>query len=378
MWVGVARLLLLLAWCGYWCGGWVSCAFGACPCGLRVALVVAFFEGRCLVVVGFHVGVRGKAAGRVVRCSAKAGACKLMGADGRPTPHFASLADGEAFLAERDAAQRGGFTVRAVGGSERTREYPTAGELSARQMRALTAPMRDALEAYSSSAALDVNKYLKQPDGSVLFDENDGTFGDMMADLAGDPDFGGFDDDDDVFGDPDFGGFADGDLFGDYESGVPVSLREEIDAGGLTVQKADRLIALMDEAFSSAPERADADRPLYRGVQARVNYSGAHSTGGKVADAAVGDVVVFPEYLSTSTSLAVADDFSDSDGSELTVMEIRTPRGLHMSAVSTHADEDECLLPRNMRLRMVSVRREETSDGVVRVVKTFEDASHSG
>lgn len=202
-----------------------------------------------------------------------------MGADGGPVPHFASLAEGEAFLAERDAAQRGGFTVRAVGGSERTREYPTARELSARQMRALAAPMRDALEAYSSSAALDVNKYLKQPDGGVLFDECDASFGDMMADLAGDPDFGGFNDD--VFGDPDFDGFADGDLFGDYDSGEPVSLREEIDAGGLTVQKADRVIALMDEAFNSAPERADADRPLYRGVQARVNYSGAHSTGGE-------------------------------------------------------------------------------------------------
>ena len=346
-------------------------------CGLRVALVVVFVEGRCLVVTGFHVGVRGKVAGRVVRCSAKAGTCKLMGADGAPTPHFGSLAEGEAFLAERDAASRGGFTVRAVGGFERTREYPAARELSARQMRALTAPMRDALEAYSSSAALDVNKYLKQPDGGVLFDENDGAFGGMMADLAGDPDFGGFNDDD-VFGDPDFGGFAGGDLFGDYDSGEPVSLREEIDAGGLTVQKADRVIALMDEAFNSAPERVDADRPLYRGVQARVNYSGAHSTGGKVADASVGDVVVFPEYLSTSTSLAVADDFSDSDGGELTVMEIRTPRGLHMSGLSTHPGEDECLLPRNMRLRMVGERREHTADGNVRVVKTFEDASHSG
>ena len=301
-----------------------------------------------------------------------------MGADGGPVPHFGSLAEGEAFLADRDAASRGGFTVRAVGGSERTREYPTAGELSARQMRALTDPMRDALEAYSSSAALDVNKYLKQPDGGVLFDEGDASFGDMMADLAGDPDFGGFDDDDDVFGDPDFGGFAGGDLFGNYDSGEPVSLREEIDAGGLTVQKADRVITLMDEAFSSAPERVDADRPLYRGVQARVNYSGVHSTGGKVADARVGDVVVFPEYLSTSTSLAVADDFSDSDGGELTVMEIRTPRGLHMSGLSTHPGEDECLLPRNMRLRMVGERREHTADGNVRVVKTFEDASHSG
>ena len=300
-----------------------------------------------------------------------------MGADGAPTPHFASVAEGEAFLADRHGSACSGFTpVGGVGGAERTREYPTAGELSARQMRVLTAPMRDALEAYSSSAALDVNKYLKQPDGGVLFDENDGAFGEMMADLAGDPDFGGFDDDD-MFGDPDFGGFAGGDIFGDYDSDEPVSLREEIDAGGLTVQKADRVIALMDEAFSSAPERADADRPLYRGVQARVNYSGVHSTGGKVADARVGDVVVFPEYLSTSTSLAVADDFSDNDGGELTVMEIRTPRGLHMSGLSTHPGEDECLLPRNMQLRMVSVRREHTADGVVRVVKTFEDASHS-
>lgn len=371
-----------LGWRGFCCclrGAAIGVALGFLrvrfvpSCGLRVALVVVFVEGRCLVVTGFHVGVRGKAAGRVVRCSAKAGTCKLMGADGAPTPHFGSLAEGEAFLAERDAASRGGFTVRAVGGFERTREYPAARELSARQMRALTPPMRDALEAYSSSAALDVNKYLKQPDGGVLFDENDGAFGGMMADLAGDPDFGGFDDDD-VFVDPDFGNFDDSGLFGDYDSGEPASLREEIDAGGLTVQKADRVIVLMDEAFSSAPERADADRPLYRGVQARVNYSGVHSTGGKVAAASVGDVVVFPEFLSTSTSLAVADDFSDSDGGELTVMEIRTPRGLHMSGLSTHPGEDECLLPRNMRLRMVGERRERTADGNVRVVKTFEDA----
>lgn len=234
-------------------------------------------------MAGFHVGVRGKAAGRVVRCSAKPGGCRLTGVDGEPTPHFASLAEGEAFLADRHGSSCSGFTP--VGGDVRVSvgagagEYPSAAALSARQMRVLTDSMRDALEAYSSSAALDVNKYLKQPDGGVLFDEGDDTFADMMADLAGDPDFGGFSDD--VFGGPDFGDFAGGDLFGDYDSGELVSLREEIDAGGLTVQKADRLIGLMDEAFNSAPERADADRPLYRGVQARVNYSGAHSTGGE-------------------------------------------------------------------------------------------------
>ena len=66
--------------------------------------------GVWLVVAGFHVGVRGKAAGRVVRCGAKPGGCRLTGADGEPTPHFSSLSEGEAFLAEQEAAQRGGFT----------------------------------------------------------------------------------------------------------------------------------------------------------------------------------------------------------------------------------------------------------------------------
>ena len=63
------------------------------------------------MVAGFHVGVRGRAAGRVVRCSAKAGACRLTGADGEPTPHFASVSEGERWLAERESAQRGGFTA---------------------------------------------------------------------------------------------------------------------------------------------------------------------------------------------------------------------------------------------------------------------------
>lgn len=62
-------------------------------------------------MAGFHVGVRGNAAGRVVRCGAKPGGCRLTGADGEPTPHFSSLAEGEAFLAERDSHARGGFTT---------------------------------------------------------------------------------------------------------------------------------------------------------------------------------------------------------------------------------------------------------------------------
>lgn len=62
-------------------------------------------------MAGFHVGVRGKAAGRVVRCGAKPGGCRLTGADGAPVQHFASVEEGERWLAERDSHARGGFTT---------------------------------------------------------------------------------------------------------------------------------------------------------------------------------------------------------------------------------------------------------------------------
>ena len=71
-------------------------------------------------MAGFHIGVRGKAAGQIVRCDAREGACKLTGADGEPTPHFASLADGEAFLAQQENAEKGGFTPAANSNADAT------------------------------------------------------------------------------------------------------------------------------------------------------------------------------------------------------------------------------------------------------------------
>lgn len=62
------------------------------------------------VVAGFHMGVSGQAAGRLVKCVARPGKCALVTADGEPVPHFASVAEGERWLAEQEAAQRGGFT----------------------------------------------------------------------------------------------------------------------------------------------------------------------------------------------------------------------------------------------------------------------------
>ena len=90
----------------------LTCGAGVVRVFLSYPVFVSLFVVRvCLIVAGFHVGVRGKAAGRVVRCGAKPGGCRLMGADGAPVPHFASVEEGERWLAEQEAAQRGGFTT---------------------------------------------------------------------------------------------------------------------------------------------------------------------------------------------------------------------------------------------------------------------------
>lgn len=121
----VARLRVLL-WLLVWCAHLVSC--------LTVGSVGACLSRECviwgvwLIVAGFHVGVRGKAAGRLVRCGAKPGGCRLMGADGEPVPHFASLSEGEAFLAEQEAAQRGGFTAGAGDGEAKTAALTECGD----------------------------------------------------------------------------------------------------------------------------------------------------------------------------------------------------------------------------------------------------------
>ncbi len=97
----------------------------------------------------------------------------------------------------------------------------------------------------------------------------------------------------------------------------------------------------MDERSRDGPLRCgDADRPLYRGVQSRVNYSGVHSTGERLWPR-VGDVVEFPSFCLRPLALLLLTISVTAEGGELTVMEI-PHTGLHMSAVSIPADELIC------------------------------------
>ena len=142
-------------------------------------------------MAGFHVGVRGNAAGRVVRCGAKPGGCRLVGADGEPTPHFSSLAEGEAFLAEQEAAQRGGFTAAGtVGGEAKTAALTECGDGSGLAVDAAGRWYRDGVLIENMVEAVrddDETVALSGDDGqSVVSDGNTniyvngGRFGDLV------------------------------------------------------------------------------------------------------------------------------------------------------------------------------------------------------
>jgi prepilin-type processing-associated H-X9-DG protein len=92
-------------------GAWLGLLFFLCETdwGLLLVFVSSFCVKGVVVVAGFHMGVSGQAAGRLVKCVARPGKCALVTADGGPVPHFASLDEGERWLAEQEAAQRGGF-----------------------------------------------------------------------------------------------------------------------------------------------------------------------------------------------------------------------------------------------------------------------------
>ena len=75
-----------------------------------------------VAVAGFHMGVSGQAAGRLVKCVARPGKCALVTSDGEPVPHFTSLDEGERWLAEQEAAQRGGFAGGSGDAGEGARE----------------------------------------------------------------------------------------------------------------------------------------------------------------------------------------------------------------------------------------------------------------
>lgn len=100
---------VVLRWARGW-GYYFSCArLTGCCSSFCLVFVSSFCVKGVVVVAGFHMGVSGQAAGRLVKCVARPGKCALVTSDGELVPHFASLDEGERWLAEQEAAQRGGF-----------------------------------------------------------------------------------------------------------------------------------------------------------------------------------------------------------------------------------------------------------------------------
>ena len=101
---------------------------------------------------------------------------RLTGADGEPTPHFASLSEGEAFLSEQEAAQRGGFTAGAGDGEAKTAALTECGDGSGLAVDAAGRWYRDGALVENMVEAVrddDVIVVLAKGDGaSVISDGN--------------------------------------------------------------------------------------------------------------------------------------------------------------------------------------------------------------
>ena len=84
---------------------------------------------------------------------------------------------------------------------------------------------------------------------------------------------------------------------------------------------------------------------VYRGVASNEFTSYVDKLG-------VGQTFTDSGFVSTSTSYATASSFGGSSGG--TVMKIKTRQGLSIKAWSSHASENEVLLPRGSRFKITS------------------------
>jgi hypothetical protein len=104
----------------------------------------------------------------------------------------------------------------------------------------------------------------------------------------------------------------------------------------------EEVVNTMDSALGKVP-RGDT-RTLYRGV--RYDIGKLEVAQWVQQNAHVGNQITFEGYVSTSASYNVVNNtYADEDGS--LIFEIRTSLGANISSVSSYAEEQEVLMPRN-------------------------------
>lgn len=139
--------------------------------------------------------------------------------------------------------------------------------------------------------------------------------------------------------------FGSGEIMTETESTVEGEFVDDpyvTDPKDQTREVLKEVVNTMDSALGKVP-RGDT-RTLYRGV--RYDIGKLEVAQWVQQNAHVGNQITFEGYVSTSASYNVVNNtYADEDGS--LIFEIRTSLGANISSVSSYAEEQEVLMPRN-------------------------------
>lgn len=148
------------------------------------------------------------------------------------------------------------------------------------------------------------------------------------------------------------------DALHDYQQAGYLSLNRDLRGGNKPTTGDKKLAKELDAAIDTAPPLTESIT-VHRGMRlqqdAPRNLFDSWEVGGEYSD---------PGYMSTTLSAKTAKDFGDPNLFEATTIEIRLPKGQKAAFMQARRstdpdleDEQEILLPRNTRYRVVSKTR---------------------
>jgi hypothetical protein len=116
-----------------------------------------------------------------------------------------------------------------------------------------------------------------------------------------------------------------------------------------TPSQAADYINLLDKAMHAAPLKS---RVVYRGVAEHSEHIDYDVSGYIKKNYSLGQEVVFDAYQSTTTSPTTAVNYAREDG---IIFEMKTISGVNAHAISHYEDEQEIVIPRQTRWKVVGV-----------------------